>query len=1215
MIKLNPVTMATAEALLDFAGKSQHAKSVAGIQREGAVALHNILCSGRAAYLADEVGMGKTYVVLGTIALLRHFHPRLRVLYIVPRANLQRKWRKEIRNFTAHNWRVTDHRVKTFQNTPVVEPVLCENLLDLVRETALDAHRDFILRLTSFSLPLSEREGGGKAWREKAAEVRRAFPGLAESALAVDGRNPNCQEQFKDSFACAVNALLPHFDLLVLDEGHNLKHGFREHQGATRNRLLAYVLGTKKGPSDRQPLQRRVDRAVLLSATPVDAGFEDLWNQLDLLGLADGFDGLKDQENEERSKQAAARCLIRRLTHISIGGKPHTRNMYRREWRGGGVERHDNALKVPDDLQRFIVALMQKKVADVLAEQGRKQQKRFSRSFQIGMLASFESFGRTARATGEEANFDQLDQTDDARARQGIDSSSVNEIAASYREKFGESPPHPKMDEVAKELWRAFLAGQKTLVFVRRIHSVPEMVEKLTQLYNDWLRKRIASELSALSQDEREQLDRVFNRYEQERKDFYSRGATAAFAGGQARANDLEPLPQTTEAEESEPGGFESFFSWFFRGKGPGGILSGASFSLNRLEKPSALLSTLFEDNWLLTLLEYPDDPLSKLGGLVCCEREQLCERLRARAAVLHPPKKAQKRLVFHAYQQAALELLASQKSDQALAEKAKVILAKLDWLQPQTHDKPRRGFPSPERYLGLRTFFTELVRREKLCEALWPAPSAPSSKDAAFGEVFLEKERRRRLLSSAIRLGHPMVDLWLLYVQLAGTLAPGKLDEADAAEDESPAKDVGMAERLAAAFVDLLDRQRTATGPLSGPTSFMELSRLATDFPLLVDVNFHEMRSLPLSALSNYIADRLGQQQPIAGMHGGVLRRTVSQFRMPGYPYVLITTDVLQEGEDLHTFCDRIVHYGISWTPSAMEQRTGRVDRIGSLVQRRLETPEKQAQVTENDFLQAYFPYLRDTYEYVQVGVVFGRLNRFLEMLHDLRLSHGHQSSEVEVGRQIHEKAAEVFKAFREPLKSGFEIAETLTPKGPLQPILNAANVESLAHFQKVKDALCSRFYIADWHDGGHQCGGVAFVCEQGLVARLNATSAASARRQPFSLALRTTHGGALLLRCETQIGAVSDGERIEQVFALQRKNPELKICAVRDEDGCFRLSARRDLLFLPQTTQWEEVEEAFASMLASADRLENTVFEGKDHTGTELAFDSDMEADDGKN
>ena len=108
--------------------------------------------------------------------------------------------------------------------------------------------------------------------------------------------------------------------------------------------------------------------------------------------------------------------------------------------------------------------------------------------------------------------------------------------------------------------------------------------------------------------------------------------------------------------------------------------------------------------------------------------------------------------------------------------------------------------------------------------------------------------------------------------------------------------------------------------------------------------------------------------------MSGGVNQRLVRQFRMPGFPLVLATTDVLQEGEDLQTFCRRIVHYGIAWTPSAMEQRTGRVDRIGGLVQRRLDGVS-EAPAAE-DFIQVYYPHLRDTVELLQVRRVLGRLN-----------------------------------------------------------------------------------------------------------------------------------------------------------------------------------------------------------------------------------------------
>ncbi len=834
------------------------------------------------------------------------------------------------------------------------------------QEAALDSHRDFILRLSSFSLPLSRRDGGGKAWTAKADELRRSFPGLAEAALAVDGRARDAREQFKDAFACAVNDLLPHFDLIVLDEGHNMKHGFQKRWGAARNRLLAYVLGTKPGPNGR-PLQRRVDRALILSATPVDSSFQDLWRQLDLLGMAEGFEALLDADAGELAiKQAAAQCLIRRLTHITIDGQPHTRNMYRREWRGGGVNTHDHPLETPDDLQRMIVALMQKKVADVLTEQGRKRHKRFNRSFQIGMLASFESFSRTAKVAGEDMNFDQSEQSENSLERQGIDTSTINDIAASYRETFQDSPPHPKMNAVADELWNAFLKGRKTLVFVRRIHSVPEMVEKLTKKYNDWLKGWICEELGELSLTERNRFDNAIRRYERQRAEFFSRGAVHSFIGTQTAMDSDDSTAPSARSRQDEPGGFESFFSWFFRGKGPSGILSGASFSMNRLEKPSARLSTLFEDNWLLWLLDYPVDPLQDMAQLTGTNRDQLAQQLRDRAAGIHPPGKAQKRSVFLAYQQAALEFLAQHSTDSTLGDKANTILDKLQRLEPRVRlTSQRRSFPSPDRFLAIRTFFTELAQRQDLCKTLWCCRS-----EGEFAQHFLEREQRRLLLSSTIRLGHPMVDIWLLYVKMTGSLALGRLDETDA-DATSVSTSVPLDARLAVEFLDLLDRQRAVADPRGGPTSFQELFRLATDFPLLMDVNFHEMRDRPVSEWRGYLADQLGQQQPIAGMYGGVARRTVSQFRMPGYPYVLVTTDVLQEGEDLHTYCDRIVHYGISWTPSAIEQRIGRVDRIGSLVQRRLDRRSK-SKAGEDDYLQVYFPYLADTYEYVQVGIVF---------------------------------------------------------------------------------------------------------------------------------------------------------------------------------------------------------------------------------------------------
>ena len=158
----------------------------------------------------------------------------------------------------------------------------------------------------------------------------------------------------------------------------------------------------------------------------------------------------------------------------------------------------------------------------------------------------------------------------------------------------------------------------------------------------------------------------------------------------------------------------------------------------------------------------------------------------------------------------------------------------------------------------------------------------------------------------------------------------------------------------LAVDFVDLLERQERE----SGFHAFRELSQASEAFDHIVSVNFPDVPSLPLPRLARLYGETLQRQVPVGRMSGGVNQRLVRQFRMPGFPLVLVTTDVLQEGEDLHTFCRRIVHYGIAWTPSAMEQRTGRVDRIGGLVQRRLdgvcETPEAE------ELIQVYYPHLR---------------------------------------------------------------------------------------------------------------------------------------------------------------------------------------------------------------------------------------------------------------
>ena len=57
--------------------------------------------------------------------------------------------------------------------------------------------------------------------------------------------------------------------------------------------------------------------------------------------------------------------------------------------------------------------------------------------------------------------------------------------------------------------------------------------------------------------------------------------------------------------------------------------------------------------------------------------------------------------------------------------------------------------------------------------------------------------------------------------------------------------------------------------------------------------------------------------------------------FNTPLFPMVLVANEVMQEGLDLHHHCRRVVHHDLAWNPAQLEQRVGRVDRLGSLVQR----------------------------------------------------------------------------------------------------------------------------------------------------------------------------------------------------------------------------------------------------------------------------------------
>jgi hypothetical protein len=101
--------------------------------------------------------------------------------------------------------------------------------------------------------------------------------------------------------------------------------------------------------------------------------------------------------------------------------------------------------------------------------------------------------------------------------------------------------------------------------------------------------------------------------------------------------------------------------------------------------------------------------------------------------------------------------------------------------------------------------------------------------------------------------------------------------------------------------------------------------------------------------------------------------------FNSPLLPEILICTQVGQEGIDLHRHCRHVVHYDLGWNPVTIEQRTGRVDRIGSKTQRERQLLAND-RLTERELpgLEVGLPYLAATYDERMFDRLYARAQAF---------------------------------------------------------------------------------------------------------------------------------------------------------------------------------------------------------------------------------------------
>lgn len=123
-----------------------------------------------------------------------------------------------------------------------------------------------------------------------------------------------------------------------------------------------------------------------------------------------------------------------------------------------------------------------------------------------------------------------------------------------------------------------------------------------------------------------------------------------------------------------------------------------------------------------------------------------------------------------------------------------------------------------------------------------------------------------------------------------------------------------------------------------------------------------------------------LRDEEIVSELHGEVKSDTrisrCAAFNSPLLPDILVCTAIGSEGIDLHLNCDEIIHHDLPWNPARLEQRTGRIDRVGSLAER-LYRPE-----IRDHLLDIGIPFLAFDYDEFQFKTLLSRAQKFEVLL-----------------------------------------------------------------------------------------------------------------------------------------------------------------------------------------------------------------------------------------
>ena len=837
--------------------------SMANTQRDGIAALYNILCEGPVAYLADEVGMGKTYQALGLAALVWNEKPNARILFISPRQNLQEKWVDDYKRFFASNYRrhqkVGDDRVTSVLfREPIHRAERFDNLRSWSSMIGSPGRIAPFLRHTSFMRPVfigsRDMEDMDALWQDVATRTKSwgLFDLKHPGTLSPD----NASRKLNLAFAGAFNARLaseardrePYFDLVVVDEAQCLRN--------PDNQTNSVLYTALKG---------QVSKWLFMSATPAHGGPADVPTTINHYPdrgeiLAPQLAGDLPQLQKELQK-----FLVRRPRRYLTGNRQEVgKEKYRQ---------HDEewwAVKDVDmtALSTLAMGLVQKGLVDVL--QGRNNR------YRIGFLSSFESLQTSIRR--EDWHRDQTDGHVDDRAP---DAEFIHRLTTDFQKKFDMPLPHAKVDSVVDRMAPlAFgsddmVGGCKFLIFTRRVSTVDALRERLA------LRHRQAVEA---------RMRRCWNI---EKLDWNG-------------PSDLEEASTADDGSDPEASDAESDKDLLRLATAKGGWLH----RHRQTFRTSGRNALFFEDGWL--------ERLCRAGGVCPMDAARRMPDDLWKESWTHASKASGGGSQYRAHRLRYLavhaircvpEIFGLTKTD-ARPWRAAYEICLRSHLEKATPDHDPHY---AHELFNWPTLWTRWDRAFADTALALPACLPLDIHDDTGRDELCRRQVARTILGQIFRLTDTLLDLYFA--------------------DEAVGR---VSEKLSERVLQWLNSgDPGACQVLADAKQWLQHLRLIVDSCL--DGTGRPWDEL---ARENEEAwDQLFELAPVIGVTGGSggHRRATRQFRTPSLPRVIVCTDTLKEGVDLHLFCDHVLHYGVAWTSGDMEQRVGRVDRYFSQIERRL--------------------------------------------------------------------------------------------------------------------------------------------------------------------------------------------------------------------------------------------------------------------------------------